>query len=236
MKNIFLLILVLACSFYSKGQESEPIITDRPKQSISAFLIAKGKINLELGSIFEKQDQTTNTPTYLNALFRYGLTNGIELRLNQGYLGRTGEFSNNGLGPLTLGTKVHIMKEKGLRPQISATGQATLKTGNQDFRPSSTITELRLNFQNTISENWTIGYNLGFNDLSKDDFFYSIFLSYSIAKGWTAFAEPYGTIGSNSIQEFNIGLVYLLKPNLQFDLSLGSGVSNFLSFGASFGF
>lgn len=235
----FLIISLFALSFSSFGQGSDAIVTDRPTQSASAFVVPQGNVLLETGFVGEKASAGIRNTTYLNALLRFGLISGVELRLTQNFVGsKVLGDRTTGLSPLILGTKVHLMNEDGWKPQMSIIGQVTLKTGGNNFKPASSIGEIRLNFQNTLSEKVSLGYNLGYVDAGF--LLYSIVLGVGLADGWSIFVEPYGFFEDETDQRMNAGLIYLAKPNLQFDISFGSGVSkispdSFLGFGASFG-
>jgi len=237
-----LLILLLATNGLAAiAQQGESIVTDRPTQSASAFVVPQGKFLLETGFQSEKVSSRFTNTTYLNALLRLGLIEGVELRLTQNFVGsKVLGDRTTGLSPLTLGTKIHLMNEDGWKPQMSVIGQVTLKTGRKSFQPRSSVSEVRLNFQNTLSEKVSLGYNLGYVDAGFNDLLYSVVLGVGLVDGWSFFVEPYGFLGDDTDQRINAGLIYLAKPNLQFDISFGSGVSkispdSFLGFGASFG-
>ncbi|MEP1095545.1 MAG: transporter [Cyclobacteriaceae bacterium] len=235
-KILFVLLVVLSLSSVAQN-----IVTDRPTQSASAFVVPQRSVLLETGFAGEKATAGIRNTTYLNALLRFGLITGVELRLMQNFVGsKVLGDRRTGLSPLTLGTKVHLMNEDGWKPQMSVIGQVTLKTGGTNFKPASSIGEIRLNFQNTLSEKVSLGYNLGYVDAGFNDILYSVVLGVGLADGWSFFVEPYGFFGDDTDQRINAGLIYLAKPNLQFDISFGSGISkispdSFLGFGASFG-
>ncbi len=224
------------------SQDDEPITTDRPTQSVAASVVSPGNYLLEMGFVNEKFDDRITNLTFLNAHFRVGLLDGVELRITQNYVGRKrdGE-TKSGLSPLSVGTKIHVMSEEGWRPQMSVMGQVTLKSGGDDFKPDSSIPEIRLNFQNTLTERFSLGYNLGYRDAGFNDFFYTMVLGVTLRDGLSFFVEPYGFFGDEMDQLFNAGLIYLANPKMQFDLSFGSGLSetsseSFVAFGAAFGF
>ncbi|MEO1255090.1 MAG: transporter, partial [Bacteroidota bacterium] len=118
----------------------------------------------------------------------------------------------------------------------------TLENGEQAFRPERAIPEVRLNFSNSLSDFLSLGYNIGMA-FPEDDTqtFYTAVLGYSFLPGWTAFAEPYGFFQEGiSDHRFNTGLIYLIKDNLQVDLTGGFGVTDdapdyFIGFGAALG-
>lgn len=245
MKKLLVLLFVLGTGV-SMAQDSDPIVTDRPTQSAAADVMLKGKFLLEYGLLKETQTKEVFNYTYANFHLRYGVIDGVEIRITQNYLGfkdKISDLSETGLSPLTIGTKIHLAEENGALPQISVIGQVTLANGDNDFKPSQAVPELRLNFANTLSDKFSLGYNLGMN-FPEDNTtsFYSVVLGYALADGLTLFAEPYGGFSDGDADHrFNTGLIYLANNNLQFDVSAGWGLSDispdsFIGFGAAFGF
>lgn len=241
MKNVLAGIFLTTC-FVSFSQDSDPIATDRPTQSAGATVVAPGDFLLEMGFVNEKVTEGLTNSTFLNAHLRIGIIERFELRITQNYVGtKVAGERTTGLSPLILGTKVHLLDEHKWKPQMSVLGQVTLETGSDDFNPDSPVAEIRFNFQNTISDRFAIGYNLGYMDAGFNDFLYSLVFGISIVDGLSLFAEPYGFFGDDMDQRFNAGLIYLANPKTQFDVSFGSGLSeispdSFVAFGAAFGF
>ena len=244
MKNIGFIILFfvgLGCF----AQDSDPIITDRPTQSAASTVVPLGTAIIEYGFIHETAGDVSNT-TFANLHARVGLLKFAELRVTQNILSTKNDLtdeSESGFSPLTLGTKMHLFKENGAIPQMSIIGQVTLDNGDEAFKPGETIPEVRLNFSNTLSNSWSLGYNIGMA-FPEDNTttIYTAVIGYAFSPGWTAFAEPYGFFYEDeSDHRFNAGLIYLLKSNLQFDVSAGVGLSDispdsFIGFGAAWGF
>ena len=77
MKNRFLIFLFLLfnCSFVFSQ-----ITTDRPDQTESAVVLSTGQIQVESGISIE------NSQSNINTLFRIGIIEGIEIRINSNYL------------------------------------------------------------------------------------------------------------------------------------------------------
>lgn len=244
MKNLLALLFVLGVGV-SMAQDSDPIVTDRPTQSAASMVVPKGNALIEYGFIYESAGDITNL-TMANIHARVGLLNGIELRITQNILQVKDDVSDtkvSGLSPITLGTKVHLVAERGAMPQTSIIGQVTLDNGKEAFRPGAMIPEVRLNFSNSLSEFVSLGYNIGMS-FPEDNTttIYSAVLGYSFFPGWTAFAEPYGFFyEDDSDHRFNAGFIYLVKNNFQVDITGGIGLSDispdsFIGFGAAIGF
>ena len=77
MKKRFLifLFLLLNCSLVFSQ-----ITTDRPDQTESAVVLSSGQIQIESGISIE------NSQSNINTLFRIGIIDGIEIRINSNYL------------------------------------------------------------------------------------------------------------------------------------------------------
>jgi hypothetical protein len=74
----------------------------------------------------------------------------------------------------------------------------------------------------------SIGYNLGYNKVygAPDTFIYTLALAKSIGS-WGVYAELFGENSKKeSPNSYDLGLTYLIKENIQFDVSLGKGFNN----------
>ena len=78
MNRSFFLLFILFASL--PNFLFSQITTDRPDQTESPTTITLGNIQIESGIAIEKEQSNINT------LFRYGMFNGVELRLNTNYL------------------------------------------------------------------------------------------------------------------------------------------------------
>ena len=245
MKKAFIAISIFYCVDLF-AQEADPIVTDRPTQSAASAVIPKGNLLVEYGFVYEKVTDDFDNITLGNFHLRYGLVEGVELRLTQNILQSKNSIideKESGLSPTTLGTKVHLIQENGWMPQASVIGQVTFNNGDDAFKPGSAAAEFRLNFSNTLSDKMSLGYNVGIGMPEGDNYtLYSVVLGYLVADNWTVFGEPYGFFqNGDSDHRFNAGLIYLCKNNLQFDISAGLGLSDispdsFVGFGAAIGF
>ena len=92
-KKLILAILVIIIG----GEIDAQIITDRPDQTESSSTIAQGSLQIESGVFMgnEGNESFSTRQTFLPTnLFRYGLTNGIELRILNQFEGREIENDN----------------------------------------------------------------------------------------------------------------------------------------------
>lgn len=237
-----LLFTLIVTSLCTLAQEKDPIVTDRPTQSAAVYTVGAGNFLLESG-LFTQKTNSFESAINFNNLFRYGVSDKIELRLTLNYDRIEGDdFNESSFGATSVGTKVFLYESSSNLPDISVIGQVNLPTG--DFNDDTTG-EVRFNFQNQLSEALSLGYNLGVfvgpdmeNELNP---FYSIVLGASVFEGLTVFAEPYGFFNKPRDHRFNAGVIYLVNPRFQVDISGGVGLSDsspdsFVSIGAAVGF
>lgn len=237
-----LAILLLAISFSALGQ----INTDRPTQSFSPFVMPKGKVQAELGFLSERPNANLDTynVTYLNALLRVGVLEWMELRITENYLGlRSDSESVNGISPTTIGAKFHFMDEDGARPQMGLLAGVTLANGQKIFKANETVQDIRILFQNSLSDKVSIAYNIGTYRSSSTNAvgLYTLTFGFSMSDKLSLFIEPYGFFadGLPADHRMNGGGTFLLNDNFQIDLSGGVGLSEsspdyFLSTGLAF--
>lgn len=244
VKRIVSLILFCFLAMTSFAQ----INTDRPTQSAGAFVVPAGRFQVETGSQYTRIGGVSYQFTYQNTLLRYGLNNLFELRLGKGYElidpgfdGANTTFS--GFSPWVLGFKSHISEENGFWPQISFLGQVQLPSGQDEFKVRSAVPGFRFNFQHTIDDKNSIGYNWGMewsDGSSEATNIYTFIYGLSFAGTFTTFFEFYGFIADGlNDHRFDTGLIYLFSDNFQVDISGGPGFTEdapdwFLGLGLSF--
>lgn len=224
------------------AQESGPIVTDRPTQSAAASTVGKSRFLIETGFIFENTNEFSDYLNF-NTLIRYGISDRVEVRLLANYDRTDGDdFIVSSIGSTGIGTKVFLVDNENAFADISVIGQINLPTGDENDEATG---EIRFNFANTLSSEFSLGYNLGFfvspdreNEVSP---FYSIVLGVAIVERLTAFVEPYGFLNEPTDHRINAGLIYLLNNRFQLDISGGLGLAenspeSFVGFGVALGF
>jgi hypothetical protein len=215
------------------------MVTDRPTYSVSSTNLPANSFQIETGVIFEK----TSEPEYNydqwyvgTTLLRYGVWKRFEMRMASHYQITNGEIletqadtTEQGFGPLNLGFKVHVIKEKGIRPEIAIVADITLRhIGNESYRPMFSYPTARFTASHTLLEDLSLGYNAGFayNGSNADGFFlYSAYMTYRMLPKLTLFGEVYGNFDHGNLPNHRIdgGLTVLLRHNLQVDCSIGTG-------------
>ncbi len=235
MKNKKLIFLLLAINISSFAQEPMPdLATDRPDQTEASSVVPHKHIQLESGFIYEFTNKLQDNITYNTSLFRYGLLKQAELRFQADYTGikyKGGDTLVNGLAPLKLGTKIYITDENGLLPQIAVIiGFSLPNTGKKSFQLPYTTPGFRIAASHTVTEMFSVGYNLGAEWGGSElfpDYFYSLVGAFSVTNRLCAFIEGYGylpEIGGGSML-CDGGLTYKITPNFQLDVSGGLGIT-----------
>ncbi|MFN8362099.1 MAG: transporter [Candidatus Kapaibacterium sp.] len=224
----------------------ETIVTDRPDQTEAPPLTPKGWFQFEFGiqSEFDEDKDTkvkTQSTLYNTTLWKYGLTKSIELRLITEFGEDKVTFKNaknedtttsvSGLNPITVGLKIPLQKEQGIVPDISLITHLELPyIGSEDFRPEFVIPRFRFLFAHTLSETFSLSYNLGGeweDGTSAATGIYTVSLGMSLAERLAMFVEAYGFTKEKSFPDhrFDAGATYQLTNDLQFDTSGGFGLT-----------
>lgn len=228
------------------------LITDRPDQTESSCTVPKNSLQIETGFIYENYDiggVELNNWGIATTLLRYGVWDNFELRLGS-YYQQTKvksdyfnvDSTQSGMGPILAGFKVFVVEKKGIRPEISIMADLTLnQVGNLDYRPTYTYSSIKILASHTLSNFFSLGYNLGFasdGETASGLFVYSVVLGMNISEKFGAFAEIYGTSAKGDSPNHRIdgGLTYLVRHNLQLDIAGGTGLDSgikmyFVNFG-----
>ncbi len=237
------------------AQTSPPLITDRPNQTESAFVVPDRHFQIETGAVFESNlwRHSAAEPEHralhlATTLVRFGLGGWAEMRLASAY--RTEltryhdyELRSQGLEAISVGTKVGFWAESGLAPQVAFIFALDLPIGAEVFRPDSPEPTAVFAFAHTLSEQWSLSYNLGatWPSTAGRILHYTASLGYALSERATTFVELYGDEGlaQPATLLFDSGLTVLLRPALQLDFSAGFALAQdlpgwFLNAGFSF--
>ena len=258
MKRIIFLIILLALVvfgfFNASGQTKRPeIVTDRPDQTEAPVVLPKGSLQVESGFIFEKNldaQVEENNIAFNTTLIKYGVNDNFEFRFIAEFLGEsitgpeTPTMKTNGFSPIAIGAKIKLNDENGFWPQAALIGHINLKTGHKEFMPEHTAADFRFTFAHTLSERWSLSYNLGAEwdgESPEAIFLYTLSFGYVITDKLAAFAEGYSFFPEAGKADNRIdgGFTYKITPVVQFDVSGGIGLSEnapdyFVSTGCSF--
>ncbi|MCD4730210.1 MAG: transporter [Bacteroidales bacterium] len=246
MKKIILIYSLLVILFtgvtLAQNDTIPNISPDRPTQTVGPYIVPKGSFQIETGVIYtNRNDQKDRIElwSYATTLLRYGILDNFEVRLNSSYestnvyVKETQEDSTyNGMGPVTAGFKITLAKERGIRPELAIVASITFRhLGNIYYRPTFSYPVGILAATNTLSKRFSLGYNVGFAYSGEDAdgfFIYTVYLGFQITNRLWSFAEVYGDFDNGNFpnHKLNAGLTYLIRHNLQIDISGGTGISD----------
>ena len=226
MKNYIILLLFSLTFSNNFGQ----ISTDRPDQTEGTYVLRNGDFQIESGWTFNSDGGS------LNNLLRIGTFEGIELRFStnliSGHEDMTGLFPS--LDNLEFGAKFKILDKKETLTKISFLSHLSVST---EYSDNSGGLLNRILVSHELSESFEIAYNLGYSKYFEQDnglLVYSLVVAKSFGN-LGAFVEIFGDSYSN----WDLGITYLIKDNLQADISYGQGINNelsYLSIGAAWNF
>jgi hypothetical protein len=234
----------------SKAQFNETIRADRPGQAISAFTAGQGIFQIQSG--FDYFHSKSSSSTYghgilNNTVIRYGLTEPFEVSAMVEYKTEAitmndSKTNANGLSALDLGMRYHIYTGIGLIPSIGFQLRARLPALGEDYKINDLaprfilVTSQQLSEKLTLVTNWGASWN---GNTSTPSGNYVFNLSFPFSNSLGAFVEMYGGLQQGDLStNFDTGLAWLIKPDLQFDIYSGLGKNNgiqetFLSVGVS---
>jgi hypothetical protein len=190
--------------------------------------VPKRMVQLETGYLYQKTNQQIRTHAYPTALLRIGLLQGVELRL-QGAL-KDSVIENGterhikGWGPLSVGTKIKLWDESGWRPEAALMAMVALPVASEVFKPDNPEPQLNLGLRNELSEKMDLTYNFGYGWTGGDAVrSYGANITRELTDRLLLYLEVFGSKGKGETFEHqgDIGLLYLLLPNLQFDVAVG---------------
>ena len=233
---------LIALIFLSFKLPAQKLVTDRPDQTESSSTIPKYSIQIETGFLYQNGESRFEKQLLIpTILLRYGFTEIIELRLGEQIEYWPNIFNAKadfGISDLELGTKIQILRKENMNTEIAFLSHIILPTGTNSMSINKIGTVNKIAFSHVISPVFDVGYNVGYNNFGKGkgDFTYSSVLGIEISEKIATYIEVYGELTEfkNIVANFDSGLTYLLKPNMQIDLSFGLGLNtkmNYLALG-----
>lgn len=253
-KTITSLIIVcwsaMVCAQSDSMMVVDRIQTDRPDQTETSALVPKGYFQMEHGFSIEDTDPGF-IYTMPSSLWKYGLNEHFEIRVITEFV-RIQKEPNpdiDGFLPVKVGFKSKLGEQKGILPQVAFIGHLAFPgIVSDEFETIYFAPDLRLAMSHTISDFFSVGYNVGIewsNDNAEPDFFYSLAPNFSLTKRLGLFIEGYGYTPQREDDPIELradaGLTYLIGNNFLLDVSAGQGISEaaierFISFGFSYRF
>jgi hypothetical protein len=225
------------------AQQPPPLVTDRPDQTESPFVVRPGYVQLEAGGLHEvgAEPEAGRLTGVGSVLARIGLAGPVELRL--GFLGwqratAPGAESLTGFSDLTVGFKVAVREGGGFSPSAAVVGTMLVPVGDEEFRAAGVDPEVRVAMAHELGAGVSLGYNVGgawVTPAADADpgsthvaGLYSLVLGRSFGGRLGAFIEAFGAVvpavEHPSSHALDGGITIGLRPNLQLDVSGGIGL------------
>lgn len=244
MRNFILCICVFG--WITIQAQTEPIQCDRPDQTETPSIVPKGMFQVETGFTFQKNDDVSNTNSLPSVLWKYGVNENFELRLITEFVSeKVNDQKTSGFTPVLIGFKVKLCEEKGVIPKTSFIGHIGLpNVASSRYKNDFVAPEFRFTMQHTLSEKFSLSYNLGceWDGITPETtFIYTLTTGYSINKKLGCYAELFGFAPEKDKANHNFdgGFTYLINNNFMVDLSSGIGITDnapdhYVAFGFSF--
>jgi len=250
-----LVLLAAATTGRADDAAPGPMVTDRPTEGASPLLVAPGRVQLESGyKLSEVPDDGASRQSHLapDLLLRVGIDERIELRaFVPGWLHESGVEGRTGFSDVSVGAKLHLAPERGLRPQSALLLEAVLPVGADALTAGYAVPKLLFLASHQLSERWSITWNLGpsLNRTRVDghreealDWNYAVAASAALPGGLTLFAELFGAdvdrdLGRNR-RLAQAGATWLIGDRFQLDARAGAGLTRgepdwFVGFGVA---
>jgi hypothetical protein len=230
--------IIFVCFYYSFSVNviaqtiQTSIQTDRPDQTECPFITPKGFVQAENGFTYENIDKDNKLITLPTILWKYGVNKNFEFRLIT-EANTIKSFGNkiSGLVPTIIGFKVSVSEEKGIIPATGFIGHLSLpNAASKNFKASYYAPSFRFNMQHTLSNKFTLAYNLGAEwdgETPEPTFIYTLTSGMSITEKLGAYIELYGFAPQNNIADHRAdgGFTYLISNDVMVDISGGFGIS-----------
>ena len=219
--NLLLTFIFFSICFSSLYSQ---LTSERPDQTESSLVLSKGHVQIETGISIEDSESNINT------LFRIGIIDGIEMRLNSNYL-INDDISNlkkSSFSDFEIGAKFKILDEDNNRIKIGFLTHLSVPTAPEIFSYNEYGLLSRLLVSHDIKNDSQIGYNIGYNKYNNYDgqFIYTLVYGKSLGS-FGVFFEIFGEESSNNSNlNFDSGITYLVDNDKQLDLSIGRGLNS----------
>lgn len=238
--------LFFAFAIIGLSANAQTIVTDRPDQTESSSTIEKGELQIEAGVLYGTERDDFFSEELLLAptvLWRYGITNGIELRLLTEFASVKDKLTNDkssGITDLQLGTKIQILKKEEIKTEIAFVSHLIIPTAKDELTFDKVGTINKISVAHDIGDTFSFGYNIGYDNYGtgSGDLTYSLALGIGISDKISMYIEPFGALVEMDTHKanFDAGFTYLVQDNLQLDVSAGTGINhkmNYVSVGCS---
>lgn len=238
------LLLIVHSTVKSQTDSINNFVPDRPGMATPPDILTFKYFQVENGFQYEKYNdgivQNENF-LYSSLLLRYGVVKNAEIRIQSDYAYyKTNDSSTTsavyGLNPITIGTKIKLIEQRKVIPNISFLLNLTLPfIGKKEFKPDNIAPSICILMSNSISEKFNLCYNYGLSwdgNTSQPVHFCALCLGANLKPKLSTFIEGYCLSNQQTNSEFytDAGFAYLLNDHLQIDLSATGYLNSFLDY------
>lgn len=235
--NIGVIIILMCSSVMSQTEDS--FSADRPGFATPPDVVSFRKVQLENGlqytNFFEGDIHIENF-LFSSLLVRYGLAKFAELRITTDFAynivkDSTGPTTMYGFNPVTIGTKIKLLSQRKVIPNVSLLCNLTLPfIGKQEFLPKTFTPSFYLLMSNDLTEDLSLCYNYGLTWFGGSEallHFYTICFNVHLHPKWDVFIEGYGYAALHAYPSFNMdtGVAFLINDHLQVDFSASGSIT-----------
>ena len=218
---------------------AEPLVTDRPDATESSSVIAPGFAQFEVGMTAVEDTEGASAFEYGGSLLRLGLVEDWELRVGWG--GYLESDALSGASDAMLGCKYYLRPEgdSWLEPEAAILLHTSVPVGDRGLSSDALDPDFLLSFSHTLSERFSLGYNLGAmletseqadgSDTTLCSGLYSVALGYGATEQLGLFIEVFGALGlsaEESPASLDGGITWLLSEDAQLDVFAGVGLND----------
>lgn len=242
------MVCAMARVLLPASAQMSAIETDRPDQTESPAIVPAGWYQFEGGCAHEHAGADAPAEgTLPTVLSKVGLTRWAELRViterARTLISEGGQATAHRFVPVEVGAKFRLMEERGLVPCVSLIGHVGLPfTAEEPCRPATAFGNFRFTLQHTLSERFSLGYNLGAEwdgDRPVATVIYTLTLGAEATETLGLFVEAYGYINDVDAADHRLdgGAVFHIGPDVLLDASSGFSLGEqrwFISAGLSF--
>lgn len=215
------------------AQESVEFTADRPGASTGPATVGHRVIQLEQGVQYDG-DGGAGIFTFSNTLLRYGLFDGMEVRLGgDGFIYQPKGVSNfkPAFSGLALGTKIKCFEGEGVIPALSVLADFAIpNTASNGFETEHLAPSLYLLFENPLNDRFSLGYNLGaeWDGVSPSPTtFVALCLGFSATERLGGFVESYNYFNQfGNVYAVDFGVNYMVGERVQLDLAANLNLCN----------
>lgn len=242
--NIVFFVVIGLLSIHAAIAQDGSIITDRPDLTESTAVVGKNRFQIETSFLYERSTEGLDEEGYFTpTLLRYGLTDDLEIRLETDLFSHSsaetllGDQNTSGYSPLSFGLKYFLfdVDQSFFASDTSVLVNVGTPTGSSTFASDDVTGEIKLLLDWELTDTWGVGANAGvvYDVDDSGDGFIAGTATLALGHDWTdrfgSFWEVayQGPASSRDEHEliFDTGITYLLNPDAQIDLAIGTGLA-----------